>query len=180
MGWNAPWTSTSGTCVGRSSPTRPGRGMCSRCRVSGTSSSPYPPRASGHSPSVLHSFRFRLLAALALAVVAAVATVAVTARHAITAEFQRYVERNREEMQQVAERVAADTGQRVVLANPDGRVIVDSSRELIGQVISAEELRERFGVSAGMGFVYSRPAPRAGGEAGPPPGLWGGSDGPGG
>jgi signal transduction histidine kinase len=81
-------------------------------------------------------------------------------------------------MQQVAERVAADTGQRVVLANPDGRVIVDSSRELIGQVLSAEELRERFGVSTGMDFVYSRPVPLVGAEAGPRSIMWARSDGP--
>ena len=127
---------------------------------------------------MLHSFRFRLLAALALAVAAALATVALVARYAITAEFQRYVDRNRDEMQQVAERVAADTGQRVVLADPDGRVIVDSSRELIGQVLSAEELRARFGVAAGVDVVWSSPAPRVGAEAGPPPIMWARSDGP--
>src|SRR5215207_9238635 len=82
---------------------------------------------------LLHSLQFRLLAVLVVAVVAALGTVAVVARASTAAEFARYVEDNREEMQAVAERIAATTGDRLVATNTQGRVILDSSDQLLGE-----------------------------------------------
>jgi signal transduction histidine kinase len=82
-----------------------------------------------------HSFHVRLLAILVVSLGAALATVAVMIRWSTTVEFDRYVQQNRDEMQHVAQTVAADTGSRLVVANPDGRVFIDSSRELLGQTL---------------------------------------------
>jgi two-component system sensor histidine kinase BaeS len=74
----------------------------------------------------------RLLVSLVLSVGAALATVAIMARWSTTAQFEQYVKQNQAEMQQVAKTLALDTGNRVVVANADGRVFLDSSNELLG------------------------------------------------
>ena len=83
----------------------------------------------------VHSLSFRLLAVIVLAVALALITVVVVARRVTSLEFERYVERQRQEMQAVAEKVAETTGDRLIIANAEGQVIVDSSRELIGQSV---------------------------------------------
>jgi signal transduction histidine kinase len=84
------------------------------------------------------SLQLRLLATLVLAVAAALGTVAVVADLSTALEFERYVERNRADMQSVAEQIAARTGDRLLVANTQGQVILDSSGELLGQTVSPE------------------------------------------
>src|ERR1700730_12280517 len=86
-------------------------------------------------------FRFqglqvRFLASLVLSVAAALATVAIVARWSTTTQFEQYVNQNRAEMQQVAQTIALDTGNRVVVANAAGRVFLDSSSELLGTTLA--------------------------------------------
>jgi signal transduction histidine kinase len=61
--------------------------------------------------------------------------VALVARASTAAEFVRYVQGNREEMHAVAERIAATTGDRLLVTNTNGRVILDSSDQLFGQKV---------------------------------------------
>jgi signal transduction histidine kinase len=91
---------------------------------------------------LLNSLQLRLLGILVLAVAAALGTVALVARASTAAEFERYVERNREEMQAVAQQIAASTGDRLVVTNSEGRVILDSSGELLGQTVGPERALE--------------------------------------
>jgi signal transduction histidine kinase len=86
----------------------------------------------------------RLLGVLAVTVVVALATVALVARASTTTEFERYVAGNRQEMQDIAKQIAASTGDRLLVTSAQGRVLVDSSGELAGRVVSAEQL-ERLG-----------------------------------
>jgi signal transduction histidine kinase len=81
------------------------------------------------------SLQARFLASLVLSVAAALATVAIMARWSMTVQFEQYVQGNRSQMQQVAKQLAADTGQRVVVANAAGRVFLDSSGQLLDQVL---------------------------------------------
>jgi signal transduction histidine kinase len=81
------------------------------------------------------SLQVRFLASLVLSVAAALATVAIVARWSTTSQFEQYVQQNHAEMQQVAKRLALDTGQRVVVANAAGRVFLDSSNELLGTTL---------------------------------------------
>src|SRR5438128_10611536 len=81
------------------------------------------------------SLQVRFLASLILSVAAALATVAIMARWSTTAQFEQYVQHNRDDMQQVAAQLAVDTGNRVVAARADGRVFLDTSSELIGQTV---------------------------------------------
>ena len=85
---------------------------------------------------LLHSLQFRLLTVLVIAVGAALGTVALVARASTAAEFVRYVADNRQEMHAVAEQIAATTGDRLLVTNPQGRVILDSSDQLFGEVVS--------------------------------------------
>ena len=85
---------------------------------------------------LLHSLQFRLLTVLVIAVVAALGTAALVARASTAAEFVRYVADNRQEMHAVAEQIAATTGDRLLVTNPQGRVILDSSDQLFGEVVS--------------------------------------------
>jgi two-component system sensor histidine kinase BaeS len=90
--------------------------------------------------AVLYSLQFRLLAVLVLTVAVALTTVALVARASTTAEFEWYVATSREEMQDVARQIAASTGDRLVVTNAQGRVILDSSDELMGQMVGPDEL----------------------------------------
>jgi len=91
---------------------------------------------------LLHSLQFRLLTVLVVAVVAALGTVALVARATTAAEFVRYVEDNREEMQAVAHQIAASTGERLLVTNTQGRVILDSSDQLFGEQVGPERVKE--------------------------------------
>ena len=68
----------------------------------------------------------------------ALATVAVVARASTTNEFTRYVDENRQDMQFVAQQIAASTGERLVVTSVGGRVILDSSGELIGEMLTPD------------------------------------------
>jgi len=90
--------------------------------------------------AALSSLQVRLLGVLALTVVAALATVALVARASTTSEFERYVAGNRAEMQDIAKKIAASTGDRLVVTSQQGRVIIDSSGELVGRTMSPDEI----------------------------------------
>src|SRR5712692_1188268 len=84
---------------------------------------------------MLHSLELRLPACLVLGVAVALGTVAVVAHWSTLLEFERYVTHNRAQMEEVAQQIAASTGNRLVVADPKGRVILDSSGELLGQTV---------------------------------------------
>jgi signal transduction histidine kinase len=94
--------------------------------------------------AALTSLQVRLLGVLAVTVVVALATVALVARASTTTEFERYVAGNRQEMQDIAKQIAASTGDRLLVTSAQGRVLVDSSGELVGRVVSADDI-ERLG-----------------------------------
>src|SRR5437763_2399289 len=85
---------------------------------------------------LLYSLQVRLVAILVLGVGVALGTVAVVAHWSTLLEFQRYVTHNRAQMEVVAQQIAASTGDRLVVADPKGQVILDSSGELLGQTVS--------------------------------------------
>jgi signal transduction histidine kinase len=92
--------------------------------------------------SVLRSLQLRLLLVLVVAVAIALGTVAVVARASTTAEFTRYVEGNRVEMQAVAREIAATVGDRLLVTNQQGRVIIDSSEELVGHTLTPDQAQK--------------------------------------
>src|SRR6266536_3198765 len=91
---------------------------------------------------IARSLQVRLLAVLVLAVGIALGTVAVVARASTTAEFTRYVEGNRVEMQAVAREIAASVGDRLLVTNQQGRVIIDSSEELVGRTLTPDQVQK--------------------------------------
>ncbi len=110
---------------------------------------------------LLRSFQLRLLAVLVLAVTAALGTVAVFARAGTTTEFTRYVTDTRVEMQAVSHEIAASVGDRLLVTSPQGRVILDSSGELVGRMLTTEELqqlepRPQQPLQGGMDVVFVR------------------------
>src|SRR5215470_840304 len=88
------------------------------------------------------SLQARLLGLLVLVVAVALATVAVVASASTTNEFTRYVDENRQDMQFVAQQIAATTGDRLVVTSTQGRVILDSSGELVGETLSPDRATE--------------------------------------
>lgn len=105
---------------------------------------------------MLRSLRFRLLLTFVVVLVAAVGSVALLASRVTSSEFQRYVEhggmvRHRrfeamlamyyrqsegwDGVQAVVEQMGQITGERIALADGEGRVIADSSRTLVGQAV---------------------------------------------
>src|SRR5262245_37207976 len=88
------------------------------------------------------SLQVRILALIVAVVAVALGTVAVVARASTTNEFTRYVDQSRQEMQVVAREVAATTGERLVVTTTQGRVIMDSSGELVGSTLSTDEARQ--------------------------------------
>src|SRR5262245_44521981 len=84
----------------------------------------------------LRSLRLRLLSTLGLSVLVALAAAAVLSRGATENEFERYVGRSRGEVQTAFRQIAPVVGGRVVVANDEGRVVVDSAGEWIGWVAS--------------------------------------------
>src|SRR5262245_29477929 len=100
--------------------------------------------------NMIHSLRFRLLLTLIVVVVVAVGAVAVFASWRATSELQRFVERDRimsalfqkynegqdlPTVQALAEQIEQTYGDRVILTDTAGRVIVDSERKQIGQLV---------------------------------------------
>jgi signal transduction histidine kinase len=88
---------------------------------------------------ILVRLQSRLLALLVLVVGVALGTVAVVARASTTAEFERYVQDNRQDMQVITQKIAATTGDRFVVTTTGGRVIVDSAGELFGQSLTPDQ-----------------------------------------
>src|SRR5262249_52862087 len=88
---------------------------------------------------VLFRLQWRLLAVLVLVVAVALGTVALVARASTTTEVARYVDTNRQDLQSIAQQVAASTGDRLLVTTGQGRVIVDSSGDLVGETITPEQ-----------------------------------------
>jgi signal transduction histidine kinase len=105
-------------------------------------------------PALFHRLQSRLLVLLVLVVAVALGTVALVARASTTAEFARYVEDNRQDMQSVAQQIAETTGDRLLITTTQGRVIVDSSGELLGQSLTPDQ-------ASGLGLVAPAPPPGA-------------------
>ncbi len=122
---------------------------------------------------LFRSFRFRVLAALILVIVVAVGVVAFLASRATTGEFQRYVERGgmirhqRFEMflvryyderrswsgvQPLVEQIGQITGERIVLADGEGRIVADSVNKLVGQTADQDWAEP-------VGFIVHRGVP---------------------
>src|SRR5438105_2603622 len=87
----------------------------------------------------LSSLHARVLALMVLVVGLALATVAVAARASTTTEFTRYVDASRQDMQYVAQQVAASTGERMVVTDTKGTVVLDSSNELVGETLTPDK-----------------------------------------
>ncbi|MGC8781732.1 MAG: hypothetical protein ACP5UQ_12795, partial [Anaerolineae bacterium] len=106
-----------------------------------------------------HSLRFRLLAGIALVVVIAVGVTALVASQRTTGEFQRYIadrgdmrygrfagilmrayERAQlwDDVQVEVDRLAQMSGQRVVIADAQGRIVSDSERTMLGHTAGAD------------------------------------------
>src|SRR3989442_4098528 len=104
---------------------------------------------------MLHSLRFRLFLTMSIVVLVAVGTVALSTSRSTTNAFQSYVERDLEReqrfiesllasynggqdtsnLQSAAKQMAQATGDRIIVAQGDGRVIADSDDELGGQML---------------------------------------------
>jgi signal transduction histidine kinase len=126
--------------------------------------------------------RLRLLLTLAAAVVVALATVSLVARWATGRELDRYVERNRYGLRSAADQLAGSRANRVVLIDPDGNVLVDTTGEFTGrrlddpviqQLQFTREIayveraqRSRTVLDDGTAFIRMMPAPDSGGIPG--------------
>jgi signal transduction histidine kinase len=130
----------------------------------------------------VRGLRFRLLVTLAAAVVVALATVALVARWATGRELDRYVERNRYGLRSAADQLVGSRVNRVVLIDPEGNVLLDTTGELTGQrlddpviqqlqftrEIAYVERAQRSGTFTddGAAFIRMLPAPDSGGIPG--------------
>ena len=84
----------------------------------------------------------RLLAALLASVVVALATVALVGRWATARELERYVERNRYGLKTAADQLADQRHNRLVLIDPDGNVLVDTTGELAGRRVEDPSIQQ--------------------------------------
>jgi signal transduction histidine kinase len=102
---------------------------------------------------VLHSLRFRLLLTMSVVVLVAVGAVALFSSRSTTNEFERYVQdgiaRNQriisellkefkgdtspESLQALVEHLSASSGERLVVADRQGKVVADSTKQMVGQ-----------------------------------------------
>lgn len=102
---------------------------------------------------MLHSLRFRLLLTMSVVVLVAVGAVALFSSRSTTNEFERYVQdgivRNQriisellkefkgdtspESLQALVDKLAANSGERLVVADSQGKVVADSARQMVGQ-----------------------------------------------
>ena len=120
-----------------------------------------------------HSLRFRLLVAIVLVVLIAVGVTAFVASRQTTGEFKRYVEERGDsgyrrfagllgrsyemnlrwdDLQPEVERLGQASGQRVLIADAQNKVVNDSERTLIGRAVGAEW-------SPPSAVIFSRGAP---------------------
>ena len=104
---------------------------------------------------MFHSLRFRLFLTMSIVVLVAVGTLALFTSRSTTNAFQSYVQRDSEReqafiesllasykggqdtsnLQSAAKQMAQATGDRVIVAQGDGRVIADSDDQLEGQML---------------------------------------------
>jgi signal transduction histidine kinase len=126
--------------------------------------------------------RLRLLAALLASVVVALATVALVGRWATARELDRYVERNRYGLRSAADQLVDQRHNRVVLIDPEGNVLADTTGDLAGrriddpsiqQLVFSRELayieraqRSRSFPDDGTSFIRMLPPPDSGGIPG--------------
>src|SRR5438067_1328276 len=104
---------------------------------------------------MFQSLRFRLFLTMSIVVLVAVGTLALFTSRSTTNAFQSYVQRDSEReqafiesllasykggqdtsnLQSAAKQMAQATGDRVIVAQGDGRVIADSDDQLVGQML---------------------------------------------
>ncbi|HET9496672.1 MAG TPA: ATP-binding protein [Chloroflexia bacterium] len=132
---------------------------------------------------MLHSLRYRLLLAMSIVVLVSVGTVGIVTSRSTTSAFTRYVERDfertrtvmaelldsykqgqsPEQLQELAEKLSDAAGERIVVANPEGKVIADSGKELVGETLDvapppgAMVVRRDGPVGAGAGGTAMMP-----------------------
>ncbi len=136
---------------------------------------------------MLHSLRFRLLLTMSLVVLVAVGAVAVFSSRSTTNEFERYVqdgrERNQriisdllkefkgdtspESLQALVDKLAANSGERLVVADSQGKVVADSARQMVGQQLDFPVRAPAFAPPPGAaeGVIVSRPVTQTEGLA---------------
>src|SRR5829696_8519225 len=105
---------------------------------------------------MLHSLRYRLLLAMSIVVLVAVGTVGVVTSRSTTSAFTRYVEsdvmrtravmaelldsytqeQDPAQLQQLTEKLAGASGERIVVTDAAGKVIADSGGHLVGETLS--------------------------------------------
>jgi signal transduction histidine kinase len=127
------------------------------------------------------SLRLRLLLATILVVLIAVSVTAFVASRRTTGEFQRYVERRSpmddrrlafflartystrqswDDIQRDVEQVGQMSGQRIVVADANGKVVVDSEHKLAGKAVDPQWPPPSAGILLGgkpVGFLYLDP-----------------------
>lgn len=104
---------------------------------------------------MLHSLRFRLLLTMSIVVLAAVGTLALLTSRSTTDQFESYVTRDIEKrqrivselldaykenvsperMQALVEQLAQSSGERLVVADNAGKVLIDSGGEMVGETL---------------------------------------------
>jgi len=139
---------------------------------------------------MLHSLRFRLLLMMIIVIMIAVGTVALFASRTTTTEFQRYVERGGmlrhrrfeavlamyytqsqswDGVQPLVEQMGQIAGERILLADREGRIVADSGRKLLGQAVSRDWARPAALITfrgTPIGAVYVSPPGEPGSGAG--------------
>lgn len=130
-----------------------------------------------------HSLHLRLLMATILVVLVAVSVSAFVAARRTSGEFQRYVEygevlryrrfapflaraysvnQSWDGVQAEVERLGQITGQRVLVADAQGKIVGDSERGLLGKPVSASRPPPIVGIMVGgtrVGSIYVEPIP---------------------
>jgi signal transduction histidine kinase len=104
---------------------------------------------------MLHSLRYRLLLAMSIVVLVAVGTVGIVTSRSTTTAFTRYVEgdfartrvvmaelldsykqgQSTDQLQELAEKLAGAAGERIVVTDPEGKVIAASDKQLVGETL---------------------------------------------
>ena len=139
---------------------------------------------------MFRSLRFRLLLMMIIVAMVALGPVALFARLTTTNEFQRYVERGGdirrgrfeallvmyydqdkswEGVQPLVEQISQISGDRIILADSEKRVLADSDRKLVGQAVGQDWAPPAgFVIFLGtpVGVVYINPLGRPGSGAG--------------
>jgi signal transduction histidine kinase len=139
---------------------------------------------------MLHSLRFRLLLVMIIVVMVAVGAVALSASQTTTSEFQRYVEygwttrhrrfeavlavyyarsRSWDGVQPLVEQMGQVTGERIILADREGRILADSDQRLVGQAVGQDWAKPAALITfrdTPVGVIYVSPMGGSGSGAG--------------